>query len=156
MRNTLQPLDAELFGPLKVVYLQEVENWLFINPGKAVSQRHVTTFFFEAYTRKATIEKTENNFMATGIFPRRPFIISNEYFEPSDTTCRYEMPDGTLEETEDKHSHKDSPLPVSDADLLTSVSTQTPGNVHMESNNTRKHSPYESKSSHPITVPCCQ
>jgi hypothetical protein len=89
------------------------------NPGKAVSQRHVSGLFRAAYNRTGTIEKAENALAATGIYPYRPNIISDEDFEPSETNRRDEMPDKNLNEIEVEHTNVDSPLPVYDPDLHT-------------------------------------
>jgi hypothetical protein len=102
------------------------------NPGKAVSQRHVSGLFRAAYNRTGTIEKAENAFVATGIYPYRRNIISDEDFEPSETSRRDEMPDKNLKKTEDKHTNVDSPLPVDDPDLHTPASQRSPDNVRME------------------------
>jgi hypothetical protein len=66
------------FGPLKAAYSQEVDNWLVTNPRKAVSHIHVSGLFSAAYNRTGTIEKAKNAFAATGIYPNRPNIISDE------------------------------------------------------------------------------
>jgi hypothetical protein len=63
---------------MKAAYSQEVDDWLVTNPGKAVSQRHVSGLFHAAYNRTGTIEKAENAFAATGVYPYRPNIISDE------------------------------------------------------------------------------
>jgi hypothetical protein len=127
--HKLQPLDVGFFGPLKVAYLQEVDNWLVTNPGKSVSQRHVTGLFRAACTRTATVEKAENAFAATGICPYKPNIISDEDFEPSETIRRDEMPDENLKEIEDEHSNVDSPH-----HLHTPASPRNPDNVPPEKN----------------------
>jgi hypothetical protein len=69
------------------------------NPGKTVSQRHVTALFHVTYTRTAAIEAPKNVFAAIGIYPHKPNIISDEDFEPSETTRRDEMPYENLEDT---------------------------------------------------------
>jgi hypothetical protein len=89
---------VEFFGPLKAAYSQEVDNWLVTNPGKAVSQRHVAGLFRAAYIGIETIEKAENAFSATKIYPYRLNIMSDEDFKSSESTRRDELPDETLED----------------------------------------------------------
>jgi hypothetical protein len=48
----------------------------------------------------ATIDKAEHAFAATGIYPYRPNIISDEDFEPSEVTRKDKMPNENLEGTE--------------------------------------------------------
>jgi hypothetical protein len=48
------------------------------NPGTAVSRKLVVGLFRAAYIRRETIEKAENAVAATGIYPHRPNIISDE------------------------------------------------------------------------------
>jgi hypothetical protein len=121
------------FGPLKAAYSQEVDNWLVTYPGKAVSLRHVAGLFRTAYAKTATIEKAEHAFAATGIYPYRPNIISDEHFEPSEVTHKDKTPDENLELTEDRHTNVDSPLRVDGPDLPTSASQRTPDNILPES-----------------------
>jgi hypothetical protein len=49
----------------------------------------------------ATTDKAEHAFPATGTYPYRQNIISDEDFEPSEITHKDKMPDGNLEGTED-------------------------------------------------------
>jgi hypothetical protein len=65
----------------------------------------------------ATIDKAEHAFTATGIYPYKPNIISDEDFEPSEITRRDKMVDEDLEGTEDGHSTVDSPLRVHGPDM---------------------------------------
>jgi hypothetical protein len=77
----------------------------------------------------ATIDKAEHAFAATGIYPYRPNIISDEDFEQSEINRKDKTPDDNLEWTEDGHSNVDSPLRVDGPDLPTPASRRTPDNI---------------------------
>jgi hypothetical protein len=77
----------------------------------------------------ATTDKAEHNFAANGIYSYRTHIVSDEDFEPSETTHKVKMPDENLEVSEDGHSNADSPRRVHGPDLPTTVSPRTPDNV---------------------------
>jgi hypothetical protein len=77
----------------------------------------------------ANIDKAEHAFVATGIYPYRPNIISDKDFEPSEITSKNKMPDEDLEEAEDGHSNADFSLRVDGPDLPTLASPRTPGNI---------------------------
>jgi hypothetical protein len=51
----------------------------------------------------ATIDKAERAFAATGIYPFRRNIISDEDFDPSEITRKDKIPGDNLEMTEDGH-----------------------------------------------------
>ena len=66
------------------------------NPGRAITQRQVSSIFRLSYERVATIEKAKNSFRATGIYPYNPDIFSDEETEPSVVTDHAEIPGDTL------------------------------------------------------------
>jgi hypothetical protein len=77
----------------------------------------------------ATIDKLEHAFAATGIYPYRPNIVSDEDLEPSEITRRDKMPDKNTEGTKDGNSNGDSPLRVDGPGLPTPASPPTPDNI---------------------------
>jgi hypothetical protein len=56
--------------------------------------------------------ETEHAVAASGVYPSRPNIISDEDFEPSGITHKDEMPGENLEMVEDGNSSIGSPLRV--------------------------------------------
>jgi hypothetical protein len=73
----------------------------------------------------AAIDKTKHAIAAAVIYPYKPNTISDEDFEPSESTRKDEMPDENLEGTEDGHSNVDSPPHVDGPDLPIPASTNT-------------------------------
>jgi hypothetical protein len=73
---------------------------------------------------RATIDKVEHVFAATGIYPYSPNIISDGDFEPSEITHKGKMSNGILEGTEDEHSNIDSAFRV-DGPAYTCLYTNT-------------------------------
>jgi hypothetical protein len=67
----------------------------------------------------ATIDEAEHAFAATGMYPYRPNIISDEDFEQSEIIQKYKIPDKNLEGAEGEHSNVDSPLRPDGPDLPT-------------------------------------
>lgn len=87
------------FGPLKSIYSVECDKWMVNNPGRAITQREISTIFRLSYERVATIEKAKNSFKATGICPHNPESFSVEDFEPS---CVTEQAQGPVDEISNK------------------------------------------------------
>ncbi|KAJ4432795.1 hypothetical protein ANN_21434 [Periplaneta americana] len=50
----LQPLDVSFFKPLSCYYIDEMEKWLRLHPGRAVTQFQVAELFGKTYGRAAT------------------------------------------------------------------------------------------------------
>lgn len=65
-----------------------------------------------------TVDKSEHAFPATGTYHYRPYILSDENFEPYEITRRDETSDENLEGNEDEHSTAASPTRVSRPGLL--------------------------------------
>lgn len=77
--HKLQPLDVAFMAPFKKAYSNEIENWLYAHPFRALTVYQVGTLFGRAFMRSATIETAVNGFKKCGIYPFDPLI-----FEPSD------------------------------------------------------------------------
>jgi hypothetical protein len=71
------------------------------------------------YAHSASIDKAEHAFAATGIYPYRQNIVSDEDFEPSDITRKDKIPDENLEGTKDGHSDDDSASPRTPDNIAT-------------------------------------
>ncbi|XP_031344824.1 uncharacterized protein LOC116171893 [Photinus pyralis] len=81
--HKMQPLDVGFFGPLKNSYSRECDKWMTNNPGKVITQIQVAGLFNIAYTTVANIQKAENSFKATGIYPYNPDKFDDLDFAPS-------------------------------------------------------------------------
>ena len=86
--HIMQPLDKGFFGPLKNSFSIEYDNWMVSNPGRAITQREISSLFRPSYEKVSTIEKARNSFRGTGIHPFNSEIFSDEDFEPSAVTDR--------------------------------------------------------------------
>ena len=84
--HELQPLDLTFFGPLKMNYNSECDNWMVNHPGQQISQFELAGLFGAAYIRTATVQKAVNGFNTPGIWPFNPNKISPERFSPSSVT----------------------------------------------------------------------
>jgi hypothetical protein len=73
----------------------------------------------------ATIDKAEHAFAATGIYPYKENIISDEDFEPSEITHKDKMASENLEGSVDGHSNVDCPFLVDGPDLPAPASPRT-------------------------------
>jgi hypothetical protein len=73
----------------------------------------------------AAIDKAEHAIAAAVIYPYRPNIISDEDFEPSESTRKDETPDKNLDGTKDRYSNVDSPLRVDGPELPIPASMNT-------------------------------
>ena len=82
----LQPLDKTFFGPLKKFLNREMDNWMTNHPGKRVTDYETAEIFGRAYGRAATVEKSENGFCSTGIWPFNPDVFGDEDYAPSTVT----------------------------------------------------------------------
>lgn len=67
--HRLQPLDVSFFKPLSCYYIDEMEKWLRLHPGRAVTQFQVAELFGKAYGRAATVGTAINGFARAGVWP---------------------------------------------------------------------------------------
>nr|CAI5837246.1 unnamed protein product [Callosobruchus analis] len=81
-----QPLDRNLFRPLKAYYDDLCDNRTTSNPGQVVTEYHIAGLFKLAYEKTASIEKAVNGFQMTGIYPLNENIFTEEDFLPSSVT----------------------------------------------------------------------
>ncbi|KAJ4430372.1 hypothetical protein ANN_22588 [Periplaneta americana] len=101
--HMIQPLDKSFFVPFKSASSTECDKFMVRNPGRVITHREVSSLFYRAYERVATLEKAKNSFRATGIFPFNPEIFTEDDFLSSDVTSR---PEPTQETEERKPQQK--------------------------------------------------
>ena len=109
MTHITQPLDVNIFGPVKSHTRALIHRWHSDNPGKTLNKfSHITEIarpaFEAALSKKETIIKA---FEKTGIFPFNPAAANREKLKP-----------GTIFQQGD--SHVDNPV-ISTVDLLVDV-----------------------------------
>lgn len=79
--HKMQPLDRTFMGPLKVMYSEEIRQWLRHN-NRPISAYDVMEMFGKAYIKCQRAEIAINGFRVTGIFPiKRNVFTDNEYIE---------------------------------------------------------------------------
>jgi len=78
----------------------EDDKFMVANPGKALTQIHVTGTFTSVYSRIATFEEAEPTFRSTGIHPLNPDISSDDDFAPSQVNERPKEPENQTAEEE--------------------------------------------------------
>ena len=86
--HKLQPLDRTVYGPLKNFYNQACDDWMSVNPGKAITEFEVAELFQVAYARAGTVRNAIQGFKVTGIWPFNSQIFEDEEFAPAKTTER--------------------------------------------------------------------
>ena len=83
--HRMQPLDLSIFGPLKSAFNYHCDLFMRNNPGRRITQYEIASIFHDAWKKVATMEKAENGFRASGIFPINPEVFSDEDFLAVDT-----------------------------------------------------------------------
>ena len=84
--HRIQPLDRVFFGPLKNAYAIEVNKWHTMKPGHGLSWADLAGLFRAAYIRVADIQKGEQGFKCTGIYPFNPDVFCEDDFAPASVT----------------------------------------------------------------------
>ena len=64
-----QPLDKGPFGPLKMYWREECQNYLVLNPGKTITRFQFSQLFSKAWYRDMAMSNVIAGFRITGIFP---------------------------------------------------------------------------------------
>lgn len=64
-----QPLDKGCFGPLKMFWREECQNYLHTNPGRVVTRYQFSKLFSKAWFRGMTMLNIVTGFRVTGIYP---------------------------------------------------------------------------------------
>ncbi len=64
-----QPLDKGCYGPLKMAWRQECQNFLTSNPGKVITIYQFSRLFHNAWDRAMTPSNVRSGFRITGIHP---------------------------------------------------------------------------------------
>ena len=70
-----QPLDTSCFGPLKRYWVEVCRQFMFSNPGRAISKFQFSTLFSEAWSKGMSINNIVSGFRSTGICPFKPGAI---------------------------------------------------------------------------------
>ena len=86
--HRLQPLDVSFMSPVSTYYAENVQKWLQMHPGRAVTISQVGELYGAAFMKAACVQTAVNGFKATGIYPFNPEIFPDWMFEPSETTNR--------------------------------------------------------------------
>lgn len=81
--HRLQPLDVSFFKPLSCYYIDEMEKWLRLHPGRAVTQFQVAELFGKAYGRAATVGTAINGFARAGVWPVDRDVFKDHHFSTS-------------------------------------------------------------------------
>ena len=84
--HKLQPLDRTIYGPLKINYNKQCDQWMLSNPGRRISTYEQAELFGKAYETTAAIGKAVSGFACTGLWPFNPNVFSDEDFLPSMVT----------------------------------------------------------------------
>ena len=70
-----QPLDTSCFGPLKTYWVETCRQFIFSNPGRAISKFQFSKLFSEAWSKGMSTNNIISGFRCTGIYPFNPSII---------------------------------------------------------------------------------
>lgn len=81
--HRLQPLDVSFFKPLNTYYIDEMEKWLRVHPGRVVTQFQVAELFGRAYGRAATVGTAINGFAHAGVWPVNRDVFKDHHFSTS-------------------------------------------------------------------------
>lgn len=86
--HRLQPLDVSVFGPFKTAINNQCENFIRMNPGRAIQIFDIPAMVNRALELGATEMNIKSGFRASGIWPLEPDIFQEIDFLPSETTNR--------------------------------------------------------------------
>ena len=64
-----QPLDKGCFGPLKMYWREECQNYVACNPGRVVTRYQFSELFSRAWYKGMSMSNIMSGFRITGIFP---------------------------------------------------------------------------------------
>ena len=79
----IQPLNVSFYGPLKTAYHNECDKYLKNHPREKITPNEVADIFNKAFARVTTLEKVQEGFQTTGIFPVDDDVFTNEDFLPA-------------------------------------------------------------------------
>ena len=88
-----QPLDTSCFGPLKTYWGKACRQYMFANPGQAISKFRFSTLFSEAWSNGMSINNIVSGFRCTGIYPFNPNAILGKMPQQEAETSEQEMID---------------------------------------------------------------
>lgn len=71
----IQPLDKTVFGPMKLYWWQECQNFMARNPGRVITRTDFNEIFSKAWYRGGTQANILSAFKATGIYPLDRYAV---------------------------------------------------------------------------------
>lgn len=84
----LQPLDKTVYKSLKTNFNSACNDWMVMNPGKAITIYDISGLLGVAYPKAFTPNNITNGFKATGIWPLNRDIFNDDDFLSSAVTDR--------------------------------------------------------------------
>ncbi len=84
----VQPLDKTVFGPMKVYWWQECQNFMARNPGRVITRNDFNEIFSQAWYRGGTQANILSAFKATGIYPFDRYAVQ----VPGEDTRKKSLP----------------------------------------------------------------
>lgn len=112
--HKLQPCDVSFMKPLSTYYEDEVRKWLRCNSGKVVTLGNISSLFGAAFIHAATLRTAMKGFEATGIWPLKNNVFTDEDFLPSivtdivPTTSSNEKDAGVNENVNDQYLNSET------------------------------------------------
>lgn len=86
--NKTQPLDRTVFGPFKTFYNAAANSLMMKRPGQNITIYDMATLMSEAWLKAATPPNIIAGFAASGIWPYKRDVFSDEDFLPANVTDR--------------------------------------------------------------------
>lgn len=80
--HRVQPMGMAFFRPLSSCYIEEIEKWLWANPGY-VARAKVAVIFGYAYGKAASVATAISAFTSTGIWLVNRYAFQDHNFFPS-------------------------------------------------------------------------
>lgn len=77
--HKIQPLNRNLFSPLKNAYSQECNKWHVNDLSRALTQFQIRKLYGNAYEKIVSIERAVKTFEICGNFPYNPNVILEDF-----------------------------------------------------------------------------
>jgi hypothetical protein len=87
-----QPLDTSCFGPLKTYWGKVCQEFMFTNPGRAITKFQFSKLFAEAWSEGMSISNICSGFRCTGIYPFNPEVILKKLPKDDDSDVNTVQP----------------------------------------------------------------